>query len=89
LSDVIGDGGVEVFRDMRLVAVRKTHIYLKHPAAGGTDEMVMMLSAGFSADEEEALPVIAVHAMYQPAAHEPVYRPVDGGKADRAPKRFG
>jgi hypothetical protein len=74
---------------MRLVLVRKTHIYLKHPAARGADKMMMMVPAGFVADKEEALPVITVHAVYQPAAHEPVYRPVDGGKADWAPKRFG
>jgi hypothetical protein len=75
--------------EVRLVLVRKTHVDLEHPAARGTDKMMVVFSAGFLADEEKALPVIAVHAVHQPAAHEPVDRPVDGGKTDWAPKRLG
>jgi len=74
---------------MRLVLVRQTHVYLKHAAAHSTDKMVMMLIGGISADKKHGLPVIAVHAVYQPTPHEPVYRPVDSGKTDIAIQRFG
>jgi hypothetical protein len=89
LNDVFGDGCLKVLRDMRLVLARQTHVYFEHAAARGTDKMVMMLIAGISAEKEHGLPVIAVHAVYQPTAHKPLYRPIDSWKTDSAAQRFG
>jgi hypothetical protein len=60
---MVGDGCVKMFRYVRLVLVRKAHVYLKHPVARGTDKMMVMLSARIPADKEKALSVIAVHAV--------------------------
>jgi len=57
------DGCFQTPCDMRLVLIRQTHIYLKHPLAHRAYKMMMMFMAGLSADKKHGLPIISVHAV--------------------------
>ena len=49
--------------------------------------MVVMFMIGVLTDKEHGLTIVSVHAMQQPALHEPVDSPIDGGKTDITTER--